>query len=68
MDDRRKTAMLMLLAVFASSFLSLAILGSAIAWAIDARAELKAWKARHRRFTERENEAAWRANREMIVS
>jgi hypothetical protein len=60
--------MLMLLIVFASSFVSLAILGSAIAWAIHARAELKAWKERHRRFTERENDAAWRANRQMIVS
>jgi hypothetical protein len=60
--------MLMMLAVFASSFLLLAIVGAAVAWAVDARAELKAWKEKHRRFTERENEAAWRANRQMIVS
>jgi hypothetical protein len=33
----------------------------------DVTAELKAWKEKHRRFTERENEAAWRANRQMIV-
>ena len=63
-----RAQMLMLLVVFATSFVSLAILGSAIAWAIDAKAELKAWKEKHRRFTERENEAAWRANRQMIVS
>jgi hypothetical protein len=33
--------MLMLLLVFVSSFAGLAILGAAIAWAIQARAELK---------------------------
>jgi len=59
--------MLTLLLVFVSSFVFLALFGAAIAWAIQARAELKTWKQRHSRFVARENDAAWRANREMIV-
>lgn len=59
--------MLMLLLVFVSSFVFLAVTGAAIAWAIEARTELRNWKQRHNRFVARENDAAWRANREMIV-
>lgn len=59
--------MLTLLLVFVSSFVGLAILGAAIAWAMEARTELKVWKEKNRRFTEAENDRAWRANREMIV-
>lgn len=59
--------MLMLLMVFISSFAGLAIFGAAIAWAIQARTELKTWKEKHSRFIARENDAAWRANREMVV-
>jgi hypothetical protein len=67
LDARRKTAMLMLLLVFVTSFVALAVFGSAIAWAIHTTAELKTWKEKHSRFIARENDAAWRANREMIV-
>jgi hypothetical protein len=59
--------MLMLLLVFALSFMGLAIFGAAIAWAIQARAELRNWKEKHSRFIARENDRAWQANREMIV-
>ena len=59
--------MLMLLLVFVSSFAGLAILGASIAWAIQARTELKTWKEKHNRFIARENDRAWNANREMIV-
>jgi hypothetical protein len=59
--------MLTLVSVFVSSFVFLAIAGAAIAWAIEARTELKTWKQKHNRFVARENDAAWRANREMIV-
>jgi len=59
--------MLTLLLVFASSFMFLAIAGAAVAWGIQARAELKAWKAKYGRFVARENDRAWQANREMIV-
>ena len=60
--------MLMLLLVFVSSFVGLAVFGAAIAWAIAARSELKSWKEQHRQFIARENDRAWRANRQMIVS
>lgn len=59
--------MLMLLLVFGLSFAGLAVFGAAIAWAIQARAELRAWKEKHRRFIAKENERAWHSNREMIV-
>ncbi len=59
--------MLMLLLVFISSFAGLAVFGASIAWAIQARAELKTWKEKHNRFIARENDRAWNANREMIV-
>ena len=59
--------MLTLSLVFVSSFVFLAAAGAAVAWGIQARAELKAWKTKHGRFVARENDAAWRANREMIV-
>ena len=59
--------MLTLLLVFVSSFVFIAAAGAAVAWGIEARAELRTWKERHNRFIARENDAAWRANREMIV-
>lgn len=59
--------MWMLLLVFASSFVGLAVVGATIAWAVQTRAELRAWKEKHSRFIARENDRAWSANREMIV-
>ena len=59
--------MLTLLLVFVSSFVFIAVAGAAVAWGIQARAELRAWKAKHGRFVARENDRAWQANREMIV-
>jgi hypothetical protein len=59
--------MLTLSLVFAASFVFIAIAGAAVAWGIQARAELKAWKTKHGRFIARENDRAWQANREMIV-
>lgn len=59
--------MWMLLLVFVSSFAGIAVIGAAIAWSIETRSELKAWKQKHDRFIARENDRAWQANREMIV-
>ncbi|HEX4036670.1 MAG TPA: hypothetical protein VHX37_01315 [Acidobacteriaceae bacterium] len=60
--------MRIVLVVFAASFVFVAVLGIAIAWAMQAKAELKAWKQKHRRLVEDENAAAWQSNRQMIVS
>lgn len=60
--------MWIILAVFAASFVFVAVLGIAIAWAMQAKAELEAWKKKHQRLVEAENAATWSANRQMIVS
>jgi len=57
----------MLVIVFAASFVILAVSGAAIAWAIHARAELRAWRKKHGQLTEAEKYAAWRDNRQMIM-
>ncbi|MGA8109880.1 MAG: hypothetical protein WBD46_11845 [Acidobacteriaceae bacterium] len=60
--------MWIILAVFAASFVFVAVTGIAVAWAMQATAELKAWKQKHRRMVEAENARAWQTNRQMIVS
>ncbi len=57
----------MLMIVFAASFVILAVAGSAVAWAIHARAELKAWRKQYRLLAEAEKYAAWRDNRQMMM-
>lgn len=59
--------MSMLTLIFVASFVSLAIVCTAIAWAIHARAELSAWRRTYRKLTEAENYAAWRNNRQMMM-
>ena len=67
LDPWRQDAMSMLTLIFVASFVSLAIVCTAIAWAIHARAELSAWRRTYRKLTEAENYAAWRNNRQMMM-
>lgn len=56
------------LAVFTASFAVVAALAFAIAYGMEARAELRSWKRKHRRMVEAENATVWQSTRRMMVS
>jgi hypothetical protein len=59
--------MLTILIVAISSFSAVAIALWAILSAHRARAEAKMWQKKHNEVIDRENRAAWQANREMFM-
>ena len=63
--------MWMLVATFFIVFVSVAAVAVGLSWTLHLRARVQTLESRHRQIAETEraraNEAAWRANREMIM-
>ena len=57
----------MLIVVFVTVFLAVAAIGVAITSGLQARAEVRKWQQRHQLLAHARNDAAWRANKEMIM-
>lgn len=59
--------MLTFFIVFITVFVAMAVIGVAISWGVETKAELRIWQAKHRQITEAQDHAAWRANRNMTM-
>jgi hypothetical protein len=60
--------LLLLISVFVSSFVFVAVLGTAVAWGFHVRAEWKAWRNWRRHAGEEKNTATWQSGQPMIAS
>jgi hypothetical protein len=53
--------------VFSTLFVAIVVIGVAISWGIQKKAEIRLWQEKYRQIADRQNNAAWRANKEMIM-